>query len=69
MDNGWNRIGEDMKVKEEFLMKGKYVFVLEDGERKEKKCFEMENMFLEEDVLVDLKRHFSSQVEVPPPSY
>ena len=51
------------------MKKEKYVFVLEDGERKEKKCFEMENMFLEEDVLVDLKRHFSSPVEVPPPLY
>ena len=51
------------------MKKEKYVFVLEDGERKGKKYFEIENMVLEEDVLVDLKRHFSSPVEVPPPLY
>ena len=35
MDNGWNRIGEDKTAKNECLRKERYVFVFEDGEKKE----------------------------------
>ena len=33
---GWNRIGEKKKIKNECLKREKFIFVLEDGERKEK---------------------------------
>ena len=46
MDNEWNRIGENKKVKNECLKKEKYVFVLEDGEKKEKNVSRWKKRFM-----------------------
>ena len=48
---------------------GKICFCLGGWRKKGEKIFRDRKYGLEEDVLVDLKRHFSSPVEVPPPSY
>ena len=46
MDNGWNRIGENKKVKNECLKKEKFIFCFGGWRKKRKKCFEIENMFM-----------------------